>query len=346
MLTSFLPGERTGRTEVHGQSVGFAEKSRPTSAQAPPAVPNEKLSQVRREMPIGPSVKRTVKLTISLVYYLVRELSRFVTRLVGRSPERGLVVLYYHGIPDAHRLNFVRQLESIRRTARVLPASHRGTLPSDKPNVAITFDDAYVSVAKNALPALAARGFHSTIFVPTAMLGGAPTWQMEDGSPDSFEVVMPAEQIAKLSSSLVTLGSHSCTHPRLSRLALSEARVEIEGSRTILQELTAHDIQLFALPYGDHNASTIEICRMAGYEIVFSTIPASVDTTDAGFVRGRVKADPFDGPLEFFLKYNGAYAWAPYLSALKRRLRGYKPSAAVHVSSLGQSAPYKQSKRS
>jgi peptidoglycan/xylan/chitin deacetylase (PgdA/CDA1 family) len=346
MLTSFLPGGWSGRTEVRGHGMGIAGWSRPARVQAFPAVPDEKMPGVGRDISVGPSAKRTVKRTISLAYYMVRGLSRFVMRLAGRSPDRGLIILYYHGIPDAYRSNFIRQLESIRRTARVVPASHRGSLSSDKPNVAITFDDAYVSVAKNALPALASRGFHSTIFAPTAMLGGAPTWQMEDSSSDSFEVVMPAEQIAKLSSPLVTLGSHSCTHPRLSRLAPSEAREEIEGSRTKLQELTAQDIRLFALPYGDHNASTIEICRTAGYETVFSTIPASVDTTDTAFVRGRVKVDPFDGPLEFFLKYNGAYAWAPYLSSLKTRLRGYKPSAAVHVSPLGESAPFKQPKRS
>jgi peptidoglycan/xylan/chitin deacetylase (PgdA/CDA1 family) len=345
MAMSFLPSGLSGLTEVRRRATDLVERSRLVSHQMPPAVRDRTLPQVSPQTSIGPNVKWAVKLTISLAYYLIRALLRFFTPLVGRSQERRLVILYYHGIPDAYRSNFVRQLESIQRTARVLPASHRGTMPSDKPNVAITFDDAYVSVAKNALPALAARGFHSTIFVPTGMLGGTPTWQMEDGSPDSFEVVMPAERIANLSSPLVTFGSHSCTHPRLSRLASGEARTEIEGSRTELQELTKQEIHSFALPYGDHNASTIEICRSAGYEIVFSTIPAPVDTTDTAFVRGRVKTDPFDGRLEFFLKYNGAYAWAPYLSALKRRLRGYKPSAAGHGSSLGQSAPYKQSKR-
>ena len=299
---SCLPAGWTGCTKARGRDIGLAEGSQPTRTEARPGVVNERRPHVARESSVGPSAKRIVKLTISLAYYAVRGLSRFAMRLVGRSPDRGLIILYYHGIPDAYRSNFVRQLESIRRTARVFPAFHRGSLPSDRPNVAITFDDAYVSVAKNALPALASRGFHSTIFVPTAMLGGTPTWQMEDGSPDAVEVVMPAEQIAELSSSLVTLGSHSCTHPRLSRLPAAEAREEIEGSRVRLQELTALDIRLFALPYGDHNASTIDICRTAGYQTVFSTIPAPVDTTDTAFVRGRVKVDPFDGPLEFFLK--------------------------------------------
>ncbi|RXG96245.1 polysaccharide deacetylase family protein [Bradyrhizobium zhanjiangense] len=297
----------------------------------------------RAHASIRQGAKRVARLTISLLYYIALAFWRFALQLTGRSPARRLVVIYYHGIPDAYRSKFVRQMESIRRGAKVFPAFHRGSLPAGKANVAITFDDAYVSVAENALPELASRGFHSTIFVPTATLGGPPSWTMEEGCPDSCEFVMPAEQIAKLASPLVTLGAHSCTHPRLSRLTLSDARAEIEGSRIELQNLTGQDIRLFSLPYGDHSPSTIELCREAGYEAVFSTIPTSVDTKGPGFVRGRVKVDPFDGRLEFFLKYNGAYAWAPYVSALKRTLRNHWQSPAAH---LGLVASDRQGRRS
>lgn len=279
---------------------------------------------------IRQSAKRLAKLTISLLYYIGLALSRFASQLAGRSPDRKLTILYYHGIPDAYRSNFARQLDLIQRIARVMPAFHRGRLRSDKPSIAITFDDAYVSVAQNALPELASRGFHATIFVPTGPLGRSPPWSMEEGSPDSLETIMSVEQIAKLPSLLVTVGSHSCTHPRLSRLATIDAREEIEGSRAKLESLTIQDVRLFAFPYGDHDASTVELCRMAGYELVFSTTPAPIDTTDSAFVRGRVKVDPFDSPLEFFLKCNGAYAWAPYASSLKRRIRNYKQSPAFH----------------
>src|SRR6266567_5080498 len=191
-------------------------------------------------------IKRTVKLAISLLYFIGQELSRFILRLAGRPLSQRLIVLYYHGIPDTYLSNFVRQLESIRRGARVVPAAHRGSLPPDKRNVAITFDDAYESVAENALPELAARGFHSTIFVPVGSLGRPPTWTIEEGSPDSHETVMSAEQLAKLPSLLVTLGSHASTHPRLSRISARDAWEEIEGSRAKLQNLTTKDARLFA----------------------------------------------------------------------------------------------------
>lgn len=272
------------------------------------------------------SAKRLAKLAISFLYFAVQELRRMVLRALGRSPKQQLIILYYHGIPAALRLNFTRQLEAIRRGARVCPAFHRGLLPAGTHNVAITFDDAYVSVAENALPELVARGFHSTIFVPTGSLGLRPTWPVESGSPDSSETVMSADQIAALPSSLVTLGSHTSTHPRLSRIDPHSAKREIEDSRLALQTLTTQDVRLLAFPYGDHDASTVELCRSAGYEYAFGIAPDPVDTAGSAFVRGRVSVDPFDSPLEFFLKYRGAYAWVSYVSSFKRNFRKYRQS--------------------
>jgi peptidoglycan/xylan/chitin deacetylase (PgdA/CDA1 family) len=265
-------------------------------------------------------VKRMAKLAISLLYFLAGALARWILRAIGLSPHPRLVILYYHGIPQEYRGNFVRQMEALRRGARVSPAFYRGNLPLDKQSVAITFDDAYVSVAENALPELAARGFHSTIFVPVGSLGSCPTWTIENSSPDYCEVVMSGERIATLPTSLVTLGSHSVTHPHLSRLDPDDARKEIEGSRHIMKNLTTQDIRLFAFPHGDHDSTIVEMCRAAGYDYVFSIIPRLVDTTSSDFVRGRVQVDPLDGPLEFFLKYNGAYAWLSPLSSVKRTL--------------------------
>src|ERR1700741_2565051 len=91
------------------------------------------------------NIKRIAKVVVSLIYYSLRELLRFVLRLAGRPLGRNLAILYYHGIPHAYRSSFARQMESIRNRARVFPASYHGPLPTEKPNVAITFDDAYVS---------------------------------------------------------------------------------------------------------------------------------------------------------------------------------------------------------
>jgi peptidoglycan/xylan/chitin deacetylase (PgdA/CDA1 family) len=340
--TSFLASGRTCGTWVLGEHTPVAQHVR-ACYEALLGLCRKELPAIGRNASIRGSFKRLVKLAISLLYFSARALSRFVLELVRRSPDPQLIILYYHGIPRAYRSNFVRQLESIGRGARVVRASHHGSLPSGKRNVAITFDDAYVSVAENALPELASRGFHSTIFVPIGSLGSRPTWTiLEDGGLDSHETVMSAEQIARLPCALVTLGSHTTTHPHLSRIDPRDAQREIENSRLRLQALTAQDIRLFAFPYGDHDASTVELCRAAGYDYVFSIAPAPVDTTSSAFVRGRVKVDPFDWPLEFFLKCHGAYAWISQVSSLKRKLSNYRRVREVRRLSYRQPLSDKQ----
>ena len=224
-------------------------------------------------------------------------------------------------MPTGYRLNFIRQMDALHRRACVLPASYRGDLPSEKKCVAITFDDAFSSVVENALPELAARSFHSTIFVPTGLIGCRPTWVMEDSDDYLTEVVMTVEQLRALTAPLVALGSHTISHPSMLRLNAVAAQKEIEEFRHQLEKVTGREIRLFSFPYGDHDRSTVAMCRAAGYESVFSILAHGVDTRSSELLRGRTKVDPWDGPLEFFLKFNGAYEWTPYTTALGKKLR-------------------------
>jgi peptidoglycan/xylan/chitin deacetylase (PgdA/CDA1 family) len=273
------------------------------------------LYRIRGEMAMGEiSLKRGIKLAISLVYFVLMS----GMRMVGLVPQCRLTVLYYHGVPAQLRLNFARQMDALQRAARVLPASFRGKLPMDRKCVAITFDDAFQSVADNAIPELTRRSFHSTIFVPVGLIGRRPNWAMNDGYQVN-EQVMSLEQLKQILSPLVELGSHTNTHPVLCELDDEHIKEEISGSRQALQKLTGQVIRLFSFPYGRYDSAVVEVCKAAGYEFVFSILAEEVDTTKPEFLRGRVKADPSDRPLEFFLKFNGAYEWTAYLRPFRRR---------------------------
>ena len=263
---------------------------------------------------------RNPKLVISLVYFGSRAALRFAARLIGLPQHPKLTILYYHSVPPEQRHNFVRQMDILQSKACVLPASFTGELPGDKPCVAITFDDAFVSVLENALPELAARRLPCAIFVPVGLLGKHPSWVMEE-LDDVGEVVASAEQLRQASGKLVVLGSHSLTHPRLSKISLDRAELEIKESRRELRDVIGKDVDLFAFPYGDENAALIELCKQAGYRYVFTALPGSVDPSGPNVVRGRVNVDLTDRPIEFFLKYQGAYAWTRHLTRLKRRVK-------------------------
>ena len=128
-----------------------------------------------------PDFKRFIKLGISLVYFLTRAVVHRILYMMGRPVGRKMVILYYHGVARGERRRFARQMQTLQRTACVVPASYRGALPAGTRHVAITFDDAFVSVSENAIPELLVRSFHSTIFVPTGYVGRQPSWVMRGG---------------------------------------------------------------------------------------------------------------------------------------------------------------------
>jgi peptidoglycan/xylan/chitin deacetylase (PgdA/CDA1 family) len=268
-------------------------------------------------------IKRKVKIAISVIYFVVAMIVRSGLHLFGRSPAARLVVLYYHGVPAEFRLNFKRQMDALQRRASVIPASYRGSLPPGKKHVAITFDDALDNIIENALPELACRGFHATVFVPVGWIGRRPYWQVDGDDLGPDDVVMSLEQLRRLDPSLVSLGAHTVTHPLLSKLDKKHLREEIEGSRDQLAEMSGRDIQSFSFPYGDHDASCLEMCKAARYDSVFSIVPEDVDTASSEILRGRTSVDPSDGAIEFFLKFNGAYVWAAQLAPITRQLRAH-----------------------
>ena len=231
-----------------------------------------------------------------------------------------MVVLYYHGVPSGKRAGFTRQMSILARHAHVVPADWCGAVHPTRPTVAITFDDAFTSVFDNALPELAARKFSCTIFAPSGALGRSPDWAMESGD-DSSETVADAGRLKECRGPDIIIGAHSVSHPHLTRIPPERARAEIAGSCSALAELTNSPITLFAFPYGDCNARIVDICRQQGMKHVFTIVPQLVDPRAKALVRGRVAVEADDGPVEFYLKMSGAYAWMPWASTAKRQLR-------------------------
>ena len=269
---------------------------------------------------IGAITKRGVKVAISMLWYSGAELSRGLMRLAGRSPAARLVVLCYHEVPEAARTRFARQMGALSRGTRVVRAAHTGPLSDGGSYVAITFDDAFRSVRMNAVPELLSRGFPATIFVPVDFLGQEAGWEMRNGVTNGVnDHVMTCDELRSLPE-LIEFGSHSLSHPLLTKVDAVRLREEVTTSRHKLAELLGSHVSLLALPYGEYDDRVIGTCRQAGYERVFGCAPWPADPAGRDFVRGRVPVDQEDGPLMFHLKARGGYGWMIHASALKRRL--------------------------
>ena len=137
---------------------------------------------------------------------------------------------------------------------------------SDKTNLIIcTFDDAYESVYKNALPIMKKYKFTATVFVCPDLIGKSNDWNHRD------EVVrfhMDKNMLIKLKHEGWEIGSHGLGHYNLLRLSQSELENTLEGSKKILAE-TFGDIKSFCYPYGEHKKYIRELVSKF-YDVAFS----------------------------------------------------------------------------
>jgi len=271
-------------------------------------------------------MKKRAKILISCLLLPLWTIPDLLRRLTSRNRPPPLVVLCYHDVPAQSRANFARQMEILKRWAVVVPADWTGDGGAAL-RCAITFDDALVSTLDNGIPEVTVRGFPCTIFVPMGVLGRAPDWAMEFPYQPN-ERVADAARVRALPSQLVTLASHSMSHPFLTRIPQDLACQEVTLSRSQLATLSGQPPHLFAFPYGDFDATVARLCKEAGYQFVFSVASNVIYPHEGRFVRGRITVDADDGPLEFLLKMRGAYRWVPLAGALKQLVRRAAPRAA------------------
>jgi peptidoglycan/xylan/chitin deacetylase (PgdA/CDA1 family) len=284
------------------------------------------------------SLARLFNLAISALFGCAFELWATARRRLGGEKAGTCIVLYYHEVRSENRLRFARQMDMLLRYTQPVHADHVIPLSANKRYAAVTFDDGYLNVIENAIPELEKRRIPATLFIITDALGKLPNWLTDPNSDTAKQPVVSAGRLRELSPDLVTVGSHTRTHARLTDLQDADAKREIFESRRQLEEILGVAVRLFSFPFGAFNAKLIAFCKEGGYERVFTTKPSVAFRDPREFVTGRVSVEPTDWPLEFRLKLRGAYRWQVAARSLKSKVRGAGmwPSARIvnfHVSS-------------
>jgi peptidoglycan/xylan/chitin deacetylase (PgdA/CDA1 family) len=197
----------------------------------------------------------------------------------------GVPILMYHKIsqrPMGVRLkglyvppeDFVRQLDELRQAGFTTcpPAQAIVSAASNgDPNrrVVLSFDDGFRNVFENALEPLAQRQFHAIQFPVCNCIGKINEWDLRDG--ETQEPLMDAAQIREWLRAGHRIGSHSLSHPRLTRLNLRDAQEEILGSKKKLEDTFGVAIEDFCYPYGDWNQAVRDLVMEAGYRTACTT---------------------------------------------------------------------------
>jgi peptidoglycan/xylan/chitin deacetylase (PgdA/CDA1 family) len=143
--------------------------------------------------------------------------------------------------------------------------------PPSERTLAITFDDAFASVKRYALPILSGLGAPATVFAPTAFMDGAPSlkWDGIDhwlGTAAEPELApLSWNELGELAELGWEIGSHTCNHPHLPRLDDAALEQELHASRERCAERLGRSCTSIAYPYGDVDARVAGATARVGY---------------------------------------------------------------------------------
>jgi peptidoglycan/xylan/chitin deacetylase (PgdA/CDA1 family) len=225
--------------------------------------------------------------------------------------------------PDHTRISssvglFERHLEWLREHCRIVSlvdlVSVAQAGQSDRPTVAITFDDGYEDNHTYALPILLKHHVSATFFITAGLVERDPAvlqrfQHLLQCGPDD---VVPLDwiQVRELRASGMDIGAHTYSHPNLAHLSPDETEKELRTSRDLIGDRVGAPIDLLAYPFGKprvhFTSTTTEIARAAGYRLAAAVTFRGVRQSDSVFRIPRFFTDG-DSLAKLAAKVQGAY---------------------------------------
>jgi len=192
-----------------------------------------------------------------------------------------VLVLTYHAVSEkwpAALSVIPDRLEWQLRT--LLDRGYRGatfseavSAPPAPRTLAVTFDDAYRSVLRLAFPILCRLGLVGTVFAPTDFIGrerpmGWPGIDRWLGGPHEPELIpLSWTELGVLVETGWEIGSHTRTHPYLTRLDDERLQDELIASKEACEARLGLPCRSLAYPFGDADERVVATAAAVGYEV-------------------------------------------------------------------------------
>jgi peptidoglycan/xylan/chitin deacetylase (PgdA/CDA1 family) len=249
-----------------------------------------------------------------------------------------VLVLCYHAVSDRWPADLSvtpSQLEA--QVGFLLERGYRGvtfdeavTAPPAPKTLAVTFDDGFRSTFEHGFAVLSTLGLPATIFVVTEFIDGtAPmAWPGIDhwlgGRHESELAPVSWTELQQLAAAGWEIGSHTRTHPRLTRCDDTTLERELRGSRERCEAQLGRPCRSLAYPFGDFDARIERAAADAGYATA-CTLPDRLRASTP-LTWPRIGVWRSDTPVRFRIKVSSTFrkvrsspAW-PAVAAVRRLL--------------------------
>lgn len=190
----------------------------------------------------------------------------------GEPMRSGIPILTYHSIDESGSVIstatdiFQTQMKlladanynviSLNELTRILTAGER--LPAK--TAVLTFDDGFQNFYSQAFPILEQYGFKATVFLVTDYCDKYNDWA---GNPPELprSKVLSWEEIREMDRFGIEFGSHTRSHPDLTKLPVNQIKSEMSGSKRAIEDALGRKVETFAYPFGKHNVEIKQIAK-------------------------------------------------------------------------------------
>ena len=199
-------------------------------------------------------------------------LRRLYTRYIKKPESHSYVAMFHDVATEAvdkegmsfsvTKYQFEKYLQGSKKNGKQFVDDVCSFPKMGRDGILLTFDDGLKSVEDVVLPICRELGIPFTVFVVTGYV--------EKEGYLSWKSLM---NVAK--DPLVTIGSHSVSHPMFRELSVEKKEEELKDSKKALEDRLEIEINDFAFPYGSLQAVDRESCKMASkiYRRIYVTRP-------------------------------------------------------------------------
>jgi peptidoglycan/xylan/chitin deacetylase (PgdA/CDA1 family) len=168
--------------------------------------------------------------------------------------------------------------------------------------VILTFDDGYENNHRYAFPVLKEFGYRGVFYLVVDAIGKDNFWH--DPSSEARLPMLSWSQAEEMAAAGMEIGSHTLSHPRLSRLEPEKAKEQIFASRSAIESKLGRAPVSFAYPYGDgaDEPRLQSDVREAGYRWAVSVHQGKADLDGNPYCLNRLFIRGDDSALDFHLQ--------------------------------------------